>query len=293
MCRRVKCRVDAFRWNPVEDYNRYFKQRNRFAGKTPLEQRQLLAKAVNRYYHIKWKFNEEEIRKERRKEWIIQKKNNLLSLNLWAHERQKELEDQESEHAHSLDVPEPQSEEIIEVILPNPQREQSWQITESQGEEIEELIEEILPDIQQTQMPQESMEQHVPPPLVLLTQAEEEGESSTSETEESTAAGVQFVISESLDDEVVPEANTEQEIYMEKESVIINSEELRKRGIPNRNVVQMFHVNTDSLTLTSELPESQSITDINGIHSQDVINDYDDFDHGVPQTSTQSQDVNK
>ncbi|XP_061390288.1 telomere-binding protein cav [Musca vetustissima] len=284
LCRKVKCRVDAFRWNPVEDYNRYFKRRNRFVGKSPLEQRQLLAKAVNRYYHIKWKFNEEEMRKERRKEWIIQKKNNLLSLDLWAYERQKEA----GEQTPVLQISDSENSESLEVLQPTQMPE--IQRRESEEEEYE----EILPDIQPTQMPdiqsQESVHRVPPSPLVQMTQQVEEDEEEESD-ESSLPAGVRFVISESLEDDV-PEPNSEEQIYMDKESVNINSEELQKRGIPDKHVVKMFQVNTDSLTLTSEFPESQSITDYNnGVHSQDVIHDYDDFDIGVPQTSTQSQGV--
>ncbi|XP_073846421.1 caravaggio [Musca autumnalis] len=278
LCRKIKCRVDAFRWNPVEDYNRYFKRRNRFVGKTPLEQRQLLAKAVNRYYHIKWKFDEEEIRKERRREWIIQKKNNLLSLNLWARERQEKLEEQQNQEIESL------IEEVSEISndIPPPelqptQMPEAYSETLDDGNQRHELLEEII--------------EHAP---VLLTQQvdEEECSSSSTDDEESASGVVHFLISQSPTN-AVSEHNTEEQNYLDDESININSEELRKRGIPNKNLVQRFDVNTDSLTLASELPDSQSMTILNGIHSQDVINDYDDFDNGVPQTSTQSQGLNK
>lgn len=87
LCLRVPCRVEMHRWNPVNDYVQYFKLKGRFKTKSKASIDCLLAKAVNRH-KVTMLPKDAEIWITRRKEWCQRKKDNLLRLALWKHDRE-------------------------------------------------------------------------------------------------------------------------------------------------------------------------------------------------------------
>lgn len=216
LCLGRKCRVEAYRWNPVFDYKIYFEKRNRFSGKSEVERRALLAKAVNRYKSTTLKYDEEEMNKTRRQEWIMRKKDSLLSLDLWAHERSQKNKD---------------------AMVNRSERDDT---------------------VQQTQ---ES--------------------SAVSESNNSF-----FCISDTTHTE--DDAGRMSEEIIEEISEAYNSDVIRARGV-DRDICNLFDVNTESMTVDG-LEDSEDLIPSQGVHSQDVFhNNYEEFDNGIPMTSTQSQ----
>ncbi|XP_075168477.1 caravaggio [Haematobia irritans] len=247
LCQKVKCRVDAFLWNPVYEYQKFLLKRNRFVGKSPLDQRNLVAKAVNRHKD-KMMYDEQEIKKIRRKDWILRKKDNILSLDHWAYQRKHP--DGETSETSS------QNENIQEDHM------ESLQIDDSP------MVEEHLDETCQRQEIQSQQTPLIPSDL-LLSQDEFEN---IAVVQEECAEDFQSIEADLLN------------------SSDINTEELRERGV-NKSIAQMFDVNTESMTVFDSEESSIPNKISQDAQSQEVLvsNNYDDFDNGVPLTSTQSQ----
>uniref|UniRef100_A0A1I8PYY2 Telomere-binding protein cav n=1 Tax=Stomoxys calcitrans TaxID=35570 RepID=A0A1I8PYY2_STOCA len=260
LCLKVKCRVEAYRWNPVYVYKRYFEKRNRFANKPPQEQRYLMAKAVNRH-KAKMLYDEEEIKKERRQEWILRKKDNILSLESWAYAREHE-NDNVSRSSQSMELLEVAESPMEEEHLEEEQEDfETPTIVDSEF-----LISQAESEMSTLDDDANIVKTHINYEALNMSEADQ----------------IPFD-----DDANIVETQLNYEALNMREGdqiPLVNSEELRERGL-NKSMCQMFNANTESMTIC----DSEVLTQ--DAQSQDVLsNNYEEFDGGVPLTSTQSQD---
>ncbi|XP_054084581.1 uncharacterized protein LOC105220758 isoform X2 [Zeugodacus cucurbitae] len=96
LCLRLPCRVLMHRWNPVQDFVNQFTRQGRIQRWTKEKTQKLLVKAVNRHRNV-CLYSDDEIRKEREREWCERKKENLMLLDVWEYDRQLELQNEQSE----------------------------------------------------------------------------------------------------------------------------------------------------------------------------------------------------
>nr|XP_014102934.1 uncharacterized protein LOC106627369 [Bactrocera oleae] len=97
LCLRLPCRVLMQRWNPVQDFVNQFTRQGRIQRWTKEKTQKLLVKAVGRHKNV-CLYSDDEIRKQREREWCERKKENLMRLVVWEYDRQKQvLQDEQSE----------------------------------------------------------------------------------------------------------------------------------------------------------------------------------------------------
>ncbi|XP_065358270.1 telomere-binding protein cav-like [Calliphora vicina] len=82
LCLKLKCRVDIWRWNVVNDYRIAFTKSGRYQKWSEPVRLGTLAKAVNKMKPSVL-YDEQEIIETRKEEWEFQLKDNILSLNYW------------------------------------------------------------------------------------------------------------------------------------------------------------------------------------------------------------------
>ncbi|XP_039964819.1 uncharacterized protein LOC120777516 [Bactrocera tryoni] len=103
LCQRLPCRVLMDRWNPVQDFVNQFTRQGRIQRWTKEKTQKLLVKAVTRHKNV-CLYSDDEIRKQREREWCERKKENLMRLEVWEYDRkQQELQDvQPEETQHTI-----------------------------------------------------------------------------------------------------------------------------------------------------------------------------------------------
>lgn len=121
LCRRVRCRVDMWKYNPVEDFAHVFRKEGRFLGKPQKFINKLLLKAYRTKPHY-FKAVEEEKEKEADREWQQRKKDSLLRLNQWHYEAEQRIRDSEVETVlapeyEPIEIETVQSEEYLSEYL--------------------------------------------------------------------------------------------------------------------------------------------------------------------------------
>ncbi|XP_036336447.1 telomere-binding protein cav isoform X1 [Rhagoletis pomonella] len=134
LCTRLPCRVLMHRWNPVHDFIDQFTRQGRIQRWTPEKTEKLLAKAVNRYKN-ECLYSDDEIRKQREREWCERKKENLMRLQVWEYDRNQQEQNhgqqQQGNLSHLEDVEDDntiQSEEMEMLTV----EEEPIQIEESE-----------------------------------------------------------------------------------------------------------------------------------------------------------------
>lgn len=130
LCIRLPCHVLMHRWNPVQDFVDQFARQGRIQRWTKEKTQKLLVKAVNRHKNV-CLYSDDEIRKQREREWCERKKENLMRLELWEYDRQQALLDEQAE----------EKQDSICVTL----HTNNNNITESESTATDNMQKEIIP----------------------------------------------------------------------------------------------------------------------------------------------------
>ncbi|KAL9922183.1 uncharacterized protein ACN427_002830 [Glossina fuscipes fuscipes] len=94
LCLKHKCRVDMFKWNPVNEMREKLLKDGRFKQRSIAYCLRLTAKGVNKYKH-KIIYDPKTIQKWREEDWRDRLKNSILSLGMWLADEREEQQDEE------------------------------------------------------------------------------------------------------------------------------------------------------------------------------------------------------
>uniref|UniRef100_A0A1B0ABS1 Uncharacterized protein n=1 Tax=Glossina pallidipes TaxID=7398 RepID=A0A1B0ABS1_GLOPL len=94
LCLKRKCRVDMWKWNPVNEMHEKFVKDGRFKQRPIGYCLRLTAKGVNKHKH-KIMYDHKIIKKAREEDRRDQLKNSILSLGMWLAEEKEKQEDEE------------------------------------------------------------------------------------------------------------------------------------------------------------------------------------------------------
>uniref|UniRef100_A0A1A9ZND6 Uncharacterized protein n=1 Tax=Glossina pallidipes TaxID=7398 RepID=A0A1A9ZND6_GLOPL len=94
LCLRHKCRVDMFKWNPVNEMREKLVKDGRFKQRSFAYCLRLTAKGFNKYKH-KISYDPKIIQKWREEDWRDRLKNSILSLGMWLSDEKEEQQDEE------------------------------------------------------------------------------------------------------------------------------------------------------------------------------------------------------
>uniref|UniRef100_A0A1A9VI83 Uncharacterized protein n=1 Tax=Glossina austeni TaxID=7395 RepID=A0A1A9VI83_GLOAU len=94
LCLKRKCRVDMWKWNPVNEMHEKLVKDGRFKQRPIGYCLRLTAKGVNKYKH-KIMYDHKIIKKAREEDRRDQLKNSILSLGMWLAEEKEKQQDEE------------------------------------------------------------------------------------------------------------------------------------------------------------------------------------------------------
>ncbi|KAI9583779.1 telomere-binding protein cav-like [Glossina fuscipes fuscipes] len=94
LCLKRKCRVDMWKWNPVNEMHEKLVKDGRFKQRPTGYCLRLTAKGVNKYKH-KIMYDRKIIKKAREEDRRDQLKNSILSLGMWLAEEKEKQQDEE------------------------------------------------------------------------------------------------------------------------------------------------------------------------------------------------------
>lgn len=293
LCRKMKCRVDMWKWNPVDEFREKLKRDGRFLNRSERYCLRLTAKAVNLHWNrIKYDDNDiSSLRQEaslyRRKEYIMKLERVLPVPQIYLtapHETSPQLlhafnNELMNGHNDSKEEPADSGYNIIEFNV---------ELTHNRHVK---AITEIVNASQQNQDESQDIQGTEIFSQPLYNSMRSIADGSSDSAEELTEDMIPNPVSEEIvTQSQFPEKTFASDpLHSQRGQNELDSEYLRLIDA-NPELCHIFNGTTESFTINTEelAKEYLEVVTSQGINTQEVNNiNYTDFDKKVPLTSTQ------